>query len=69
MLEAHIIKIVVRAKAANQVTDASVISSGDGCIRHLVIPAKAGIQWRSSKRRWVSAFAGTTNIWQNAVPF
>jgi hypothetical protein len=27
-----------------------------------VIPAKAGIQWRSYKRRWIPAFAGMTAI-------
>ncbi len=28
----------------------------------IVIPAKAGIQWRSYKRRWIPAFAGMTNV-------
>ena len=26
-----------------------------------VVPAKAGTQWRSSKRHWIPAFAGMTN--------
>jgi hypothetical protein len=34
----------------------SVAAIGYGC----VIPAQAGIQWRSNQRRWVPAFAGTT---------
>ena len=28
----------------------------------IVIPAKAGIQWRSYKRRWIPAFAGMTDV-------
>ena len=29
-------------------------------ISNYVVPAKAGIQWRVSKSRWIPAFAGTT---------
>jgi hypothetical protein len=28
--------------------------------KSLVVPAKAGTQWRSSKRHWIPAFAGMT---------
>ena len=30
--------------------------------RSIVVPAKAGIQWRSYQRRWIPAFAGMTKI-------
>jgi hypothetical protein len=33
---------------------------GDGSHNTVVIPAKAGIQWRSHQRHWIPAFSGMT---------
>ena len=41
----------------------SIAAIGDSC----VIPAKAGIQWLSNPRRWVPAFAGTTQFRERAT--
>ena len=39
-----------------------MLEVGNSSHKTLVVPAKAGTQWRSYKRRWIPAFAGMTGL-------
>jgi hypothetical protein len=39
-----------------------MLEVGNSSHKTLVVPAKAGTQWRSYKRRWIPAFAGMTGM-------
>jgi len=46
---------------ADGVTLLRITEWGHGSRKTIVVPAKAGTQWRWYQRHWIPAFAGMTN--------